>query len=210
MKQPAKPLILSMPPRSTSASKKPRLTRKIEDLNILILQRAAEEKTVVSFPVRGGILKEPIFLRFAELSSEPRSVEAILRTGLEETAGENFQPMAGLSEISIVEEGRSAATQSPAEPSRRFGLRAAPPELSEHLSLIARWFYSNPREGEIFFCETEWPYRRILRACARLLAQPPRTGDSAQSPSSQQKAMLSRERIKRLTAFSKPRRKPPQ
>jgi hypothetical protein len=42
--------------------------------------------------------------------------------------------------------------------------------LGEHLSLVARWFYSNPRDGEIFFREKDWPYRRILRGCARLLA----------------------------------------
>ena len=46
-------------------------------------------------------------------------------------------------------------------------------ELSEHLWLVARWFYSNPRSGEIFFREkNDWPYRRILRACSRLLAPP--------------------------------------
>ena len=52
---------------------------------------------------------------------------------------------------------------------------ASPPEaadLSEHLWLLARWFYSNPRQGEIFFRENTWPYRRMMRACARLLAPP--------------------------------------
>ncbi len=42
-------------------------------------------------------------------------------------------------------------------------------DLSEHLWLVARWYYSNPREGEIFFREKDWPYRKILRACSRLL-----------------------------------------
>jgi hypothetical protein len=51
-------------------------------------------------------------------------------------------------------------------------LRSVPPELPEHLSLIARWFYSKPRDGEIFFRASDWPYRRILRACGRLLAPP--------------------------------------
>ena len=45
-------------------------------------------------------------------------------------------------------------------------------DLSEHLWLLARWFYSNPREGEIFFHEKSWPYRRMMRGCARLLAPP--------------------------------------
>jgi excinuclease ABC subunit C len=43
-------------------------------------------------------------------------------------------------------------------------------DLGEDLWMVSRWFYSNPREGEIFFREKDWPYRRILRACSRLLA----------------------------------------
>jgi excinuclease UvrABC nuclease subunit len=43
-------------------------------------------------------------------------------------------------------------------------------DLSEHLWLLARWYYSHPREGEIFFFDKDWPYRRILRGCSRLLA----------------------------------------
>ena len=52
--------------------------------------------------------------------------------------------------------------------------RAEPPsgDLSEHLWLLARWFYSNPRNGEIFFFGNGWPYRRMLRACSRLLSPP--------------------------------------
>jgi len=53
----------------------------------------------------------------------------------------------------------------------------SPADLSEHLWLLARWFYSNPREGEIFFKENSWPYRRMMRACARLLAPPSPTID---------------------------------
>jgi len=45
-------------------------------------------------------------------------------------------------------------------------------DLSEHLWLLARWFYSSPRQGEIFFRGNAWPYRRMMRACARLLAPP--------------------------------------
>lgn len=54
----------------------------------------------------------------------------------------------------------------------------SPPQLppwpqADHLALLARWFYSKPREGEIFFPEgasgTAWPYRRIIRGCSRVL-----------------------------------------
>jgi len=54
-----------------------------------------------------------------------------------------------------------------------------PGDLSENLWLLARWFYSNPREGEIFFREKAWPYRRMMRACARLLAPPEQAADQS-------------------------------
>ena len=113
---------------------RPELTRRIQDLNAMILQPAAEEQTIGVYGVRGGRLAEPFFLHFAEIASQPRSAEQIFREYLE------------------------------AEPP------AAREDLGEHLWLVARWFYSNPREGEIFFREKDWPYRRILRACSRLLA----------------------------------------
>ncbi|HZS72068.1 MAG TPA: hypothetical protein VFA13_09540, partial [Candidatus Acidoferrum sp.] len=49
------------------------------------------------------------------------------------------------------------------------------------LALLARWYYSSPREGEILFREKDWPYRRILRACSRLLA-PAEEAKSAGGP----------------------------
>src|SRR5229473_4540 len=115
----------------------PEIARRIEDLNAVILQRAAEAQTIAVFTVRAGRIAEPFFLRFAEFASEPRSVEEILRAQLE----------------------------SPAEP--------GPPvrqDLGEHLALVSRWYYSKPRDGEIFYRQRDWPYRRILRACSRLLA----------------------------------------
>jgi len=118
----------------------PELTRRIQDLDAVILQRAAEEQTIGVFAVRSGKLSEPFFLRFAEIASQPRSAEQIFRDYLEPAAS------------------------------------SLNGDLSEHLWLLARWFYSNPREGEIFFREKDWPYRRILRACSRLLA--PKSADT--------------------------------
>jgi excinuclease ABC subunit C len=110
------------------------ITRRIQDLQAVILQRAAEEQTIGVYAVNGGRLRDPFFLRFAEIASQPRSAEQIFRDYLE----------------------------SPSNPANG--------DLSEDLSLVSRWFYSKPREGEIFFREKDWPYRRILRACSRLLA----------------------------------------
>jgi hypothetical protein len=117
------------------------LHKKIEDLDAVILQRAAEEQTIGVYAVRGGRLDEPFFFRFAENASQPRSAEQIFRDYLE---------------------------RRPA---------SASGDIGEHLWLVARWYYSNPREGEICCREKDWPYRRILRACSRLLA--PKTSAEA-------------------------------
>jgi excinuclease ABC subunit C len=160
----------------------PELARRIEDLDAVILQRAAQEKTIAVFPLRAGILGEPCFLNFAELSSQPRSVEAILRERLEpRIRSDTSTPNRGAE--SETGAGESVNREEPAADWRaRYGLRAAPPELAEHLSLVTRWFYSKPREGEILFREDDWPYRRILRACGRLLAPGAPASGGSQRP----------------------------
>jgi excinuclease ABC subunit C len=131
----------------------PELPRRIQDLNAVILQRGAEEQTVAVYAVHGGWLAEPTFVRFAEIAGQPRSAEHIFREYLEASAPQ------------------SPETSSPA-------ITMSQNTLSEHLWLVARWYYSNPREGEIFFHEKDWPYRRIMRGCSRLLAPKPETGAS--------------------------------
>ena len=126
---------------------KPDLPRRIQDLNAVILQRAAEDQTIAAYAVRGGRLAEPCFVRFAEIAGQPRSAEQIFRDYLE-------QP-------------------TDVAPSEN--------DLGEHLWLVARWYYSNPREGEVFFHEKDWPYRKILRACSRLLIPKPNTPDAAKN-----------------------------
>lgn len=162
----------------------PEVARRIDELDAVILQRAAEEKTIIAFPVLAGLLAEPIFVRFGELSSEPRSVEAILKQGLEphlhlddQSSSQEAQPSG--TDVLAHEEQSAAGTDWRSQ----YGLRYAPAERSEHLAILARWFYSKPREGEIFFREDDWPYRRILRACSRLLTpiDPPPSKPSAQS-----------------------------
>lgn len=153
----------------------PDLARRIEDLNLVILTRTAEEKTVAVFPVHSGMLAEPVFLRFAEMSSEPRSVEEILRRALQPPASQAVETGPAATEPTAAGIGaeRDASPSAKEENARaRYGLREAPPDLPEHLALLARWFYSKPREGEILFRDADWPYRRILRACGRLLASP--------------------------------------
>jgi excinuclease ABC subunit C len=121
---------------------KPDLSRRIEDIDAVVLQRSVEEHTVVFFGMRGGRLADPFYLRFGD-TGKPASAEETVRDYLES-----------------VQSGTPAVNASP---------KQSAAELGEHLALLSRWFFSSPREGEIFFREKEWPYRRILRACSRLL-----------------------------------------
>jgi excinuclease UvrABC nuclease subunit len=142
----------------------PELPRRIQDLNAVILQRSAEEQSIAIYAVRGGWLAEPAFIRFAEIAGQPRSAEHIFREYLER------------------------ATPPPPQgalPANTSALSAGKNTLSEHLWLVARWYYSNPREGEIFFRDKDWPYRRIMRGCSRLLAPKAETdaGNAPPAPS---------------------------
>lgn len=119
------------------------LARRVQDVDAIILQRTTEDHTVGMYAVRGGRLADPAYLRFGD-TSEPKSAEESAREYLE-----------GVMQQEISAKGNP---------------RQSAQDLSEHLWLLSRWFYSQPREGEIFFREKDWPYRRILRACSRLLA----------------------------------------
>jgi excinuclease ABC subunit C len=137
---------------------RPELVRRIQTLDAVILQRGAGEQVVAAYRVLGGKLGKPFFLPFGEIASQPRSAEHIYRNYLEPDS----------TRLAIGFEGEEAVAAPTAE-----NVAVAKDELGEHLWLVARWFYSNPRAGEIFFREkNDWPYRRILRACSRLLAPP--------------------------------------
>jgi excinuclease UvrABC nuclease subunit len=152
----------------------PDLARRVDKLDAVILQRVAEENTIAFFAVHHGLIADPFLVRFDELSSQPRSVEAIIRGHLEASTtalgAADAKPLVSV-EASDSQTPQSAVPNTP-DLKVQFGIRSVPDELPEHLSLLARWFYAKPREGEIFFRDPTWPYRRLLRACARILAPP--------------------------------------
>ncbi len=142
----------------------PELARKVDELDAVILQPAVEENTIAVFAVRGGLISDPFPLRFGELASQPRSVEEILRQHLGVARRESGQAKAP-----PTPQGLPGTTMGP----RDSDSRNSSERLSEHLALLSRWFYSKPRQGEIFFPQPDWPYRRIIRACSQLLAPQP-------------------------------------
>lgn len=144
---------------------RPDLARRIQALDAVILQRGTGDQVVAAYRVQGGRLCEPFFLPFGEIASQPRSAEQIFRNYLDPALDSAVATQSAVALPNVVEQAGAVKMVGQ--------LPLSKGELSEHLWLVARWFYSNPRTGEIFFREkNDWPYRRILRACSRLLAPP--------------------------------------
>ena len=140
-------------------------------MSAVILQKGVEEKTVVGFPVFAAMLGAPFVLNFGDVTAEPRSAEAVMKRALEPEAFDE----AGAPVEKAVPEVRATLDADVADARVRFGMTRVDGHLSEHLALVSRWFYSKPRDGEILFKGVVWPYRRIMRACSRILAPPPET-----------------------------------
>lgn len=141
----------------------PEVIHRVHTLSAVILQRAVREKTVAVFTMVNGIFADPFFVCFDELS-QPQSVEKILREHFEKLQpAELANSPAPCDTINETDHAESAGVA-------QSRLSNSIAEREEHLSILGRWFYSKPRVGEILFRGNDWPYRRILRACARVLA----------------------------------------
>jgi excinuclease ABC subunit C len=167
---------------ATTLRSLPEIARRIDALDAVILQRGAEEKTVILFPIRGGALDAPIPLSF-DFSGQTASMDSVLRQALDPEHKNHVPASKGPAQSpSAPTQDTGEAAPAPKTSAReRFGMHSVAPSLSEHLTLIARWFYSKPRDGEIFFREGEWPYRRIVRGIGRLLAPPAGVPDRVQA-----------------------------
>ena len=113
----------------------PELAGRIEHLDAVILQRTAEEKTILVFPVCAGVLAQPVFLRFGVLSSQPKSVEGILRQALDPLLPPESRPKS--------DELISHRV--------RYGLQAAPPSCRNIFRSCPAGFIQNHAKVRFFF-----------------------------------------------------------
>jgi len=128
----------------------PDLVRNLRDLNAVVVQRGADANTVAFFRVSAGELCGPATLSFDENVSAPAPLDSLLQNLL-----------AGLLPATRGH-GRSELPTNSGQ--------ASPPPW-EHLSLLARWYYSSFREGELVMLNRDAviPHSRLIRICRKLL-----------------------------------------
>ncbi|MGH9358651.1 MAG: UvrB/UvrC motif-containing protein [Terriglobia bacterium] len=128
---------------------KPILVREISSLHAILILPGAQEKSVVFFRVTGGELHGPAALSLEENVSAPVSLDQQIQQSLGSLAPE------------------ADSTRRPTPP------RTLPPW--EHLSLLARWYYSSFRTGNLVMlpASQEIPHARLIRLCRKMISQTP-------------------------------------
>jgi excinuclease UvrABC nuclease subunit len=118
------------------------LVRNLRALDAVIVLKGAEAKAVVFFRVIGGEIRGPAALSLDENVPTPTPLDRQLHDLL----------------------------QSLAMAKEKADQQALPPW--EHLSLLARWYYSSFREGELIMLSQSqaMPHTRLIRVCRKLLA----------------------------------------
>ena len=172
---------------------KPELTRNLRDLHAVVVQRGAEPKSVAFFRVSAGEICGPANLSLDENVSSPVPLDEQLHKLLDSRAidAPRDKPSKALRESPLgpcASPQKFEATTKPASPpsaqmqegvpthvndptsQRGRGVPCLPPW--EHLSLLARWYYSSFREGELVMLNPDQtiPHSRLIRICRKLLA----------------------------------------
>jgi hypothetical protein len=149
--------------------------------------RAVKEQTSVG----SSLFAQPLMLQAVPLDESPTSNSAILSGDATPVASESKDPDAvGVTHAAGAILPVNAPTASPAlSPELRatnviatLEQHASSPAdlatLSDHLSLLRRWYYrpEKHRAGEIFFPKEDgaWPVRRILNGAARVALGDPK------------------------------------
>ncbi len=136
------------------------LARNVRDLEAVLVVPGAEAKTVTFFRVAAGEMRGPATLSLDENVSAPVSLDEQIRALL--------APL-----------GEAVQSRAAAGNEKHQELRAKLPPW-EHLSLLARWYYSSFRTGEIVMFDPPrpgvqnrgLPTRALIRACRKVLANP--------------------------------------
>ncbi len=159
---------------------KPGIVRNLRELDAIIVERGAALKSVVFFRVSAGTLRGPVGLSLDENVASPKPLDQQLHELLDPLANPaGAQP-------AVPSQPREAAA-TPGVESRNSNARAAvrgnesrnsaasapdsPLPPWEHLSILARWYYSSFRTGELLMLpgSQEIPHTRLIRLCRKLL-----------------------------------------
>jgi excinuclease UvrABC nuclease subunit len=158
---------------------KSELVRNLLELHALVIEKGAEEKSVVFFRVWRGELRGPVALSLDENVPSPVPLDKQLHDLLESLAGDARPGMTAAA--TAASPRRTPAGLAPARaqgggpevpapsPSAEF-LPSLPPW--EHLSLLGRWYYSSFREGELVMLNPQRtiPHTRLIRICRKILS----------------------------------------
>jgi len=119
------------------------LARNLRELHAVMLLPGAEAKSVVFFRILGGEIHGPSTLSLDENVPNPTPLDRQLHDLMNALGGE-------------------------ATPAAQATL---PPW--EHLTLLARWYYSSFRQGELVMLNPDQaiPHSRLIRLCRKLLAR---------------------------------------
>ena len=124
-----------------SLRQKSELVRNLSDLHAVMVLPAAEAKSVVFYRVISGEIRGPVALSLEENAANPTPLDRQLHALMESLVVDTSNPT----------------------PAR------LPPW--EHLSLLARWYYSSFRQGELVMLDPNQsiPHRRLIRLCRKIL-----------------------------------------
>jgi hypothetical protein len=167
---------------------KPELARNLRELHALVMQKGVEEKSVLFFRVWRGELRGPVTLSLDENVPSPVPLDQQLHDLLDSLAGDSLpaiptqslllplpQPPPGGATLDQRRQNpdfplTSRPTPVPSPTYRAEFVPVVPPW--EHLSLLARWYYSSFREGELVMLKAEQtiPHSRLIRICRKILA----------------------------------------
>lgn len=130
---------------------KPPLARDVSHLDAIIVLPGSSHESVTFFRVRAGEIRGSALLQIPENVSAPAPLD------------EQIQPLLAM----LAREEEDSDSGPPGEPkgdSRRL-------PAWEHLSLLARWYYSSFRVGEIVMLpgDGRLPLARLVRLCRKMV-----------------------------------------